>query len=342
MVIVNPAGTRSAPRTRVISATPAPLPPSSSRCSRDPSENAWTQLIARAASSAAPARASSASARLRLASSIISPSSIAAPSPPPASASRIARARSTSSRLGRKLVQRLDLGRVQRPLAVEAELARRALPRRRRPSSVGDLQERAVDRLQPAARAATSTALADEVPARSLVRGWESRARRSCRPEPMISASSRGLAAGDLVHVAQARRRLDQRLEPDRAAPPASASSARLRSRSAARLDLGHDHRVEPRAAPAASAPTSSSNHGVCGRVDAHADRRRRPGRRPRAPRRRPPAPRPSLGRHRVLEVDDDLVGGQDRRLLEHRAGGPGPKGRSAGPSSATSICPRS
>jgi hypothetical protein len=37
VVIVNPAGTRSAPSTRVISATFAPLPPSSSRMSREPS-----------------------------------------------------------------------------------------------------------------------------------------------------------------------------------------------------------------------------------------------------------------------------------------------------------------
>ena len=37
VVSVNPAGTRSAPSTRVISATFAPLPPSSSRMSREPS-----------------------------------------------------------------------------------------------------------------------------------------------------------------------------------------------------------------------------------------------------------------------------------------------------------------
>jgi hypothetical protein len=37
VVIVNPAGTRSAPSTRVISATFAPLPPSSSRMSLEPS-----------------------------------------------------------------------------------------------------------------------------------------------------------------------------------------------------------------------------------------------------------------------------------------------------------------
>jgi hypothetical protein len=37
VVMVNPAGTRSAPSTRVISATFAPLPPSSSRISFEPS-----------------------------------------------------------------------------------------------------------------------------------------------------------------------------------------------------------------------------------------------------------------------------------------------------------------
>jgi hypothetical protein len=38
VVIVKPAGTFSAPSTRVISATLAPLPPSRSRCSLEPSE----------------------------------------------------------------------------------------------------------------------------------------------------------------------------------------------------------------------------------------------------------------------------------------------------------------
>jgi hypothetical protein len=37
VVIVKPAGTRPAPSTRVISATLAPFPPSSSRMSREPS-----------------------------------------------------------------------------------------------------------------------------------------------------------------------------------------------------------------------------------------------------------------------------------------------------------------
>jgi hypothetical protein len=38
VVMVKPAGTSSGPSTRVISATFAPLPPSSSRMSREPSE----------------------------------------------------------------------------------------------------------------------------------------------------------------------------------------------------------------------------------------------------------------------------------------------------------------
>ena len=44
VVIVKPAGTRPAPRTRVISATLAPMPPSRSRISRDPSEKSYTHL----------------------------------------------------------------------------------------------------------------------------------------------------------------------------------------------------------------------------------------------------------------------------------------------------------
>src|SRR5579884_472473 len=43
VVTVKPAGTRSAPSTRVISATFAPLPPSSSRMSLEPSEKSYTQ-----------------------------------------------------------------------------------------------------------------------------------------------------------------------------------------------------------------------------------------------------------------------------------------------------------
>jgi hypothetical protein len=44
VVIVNPAGTTSSPSTRVISATFAPLPPSSSRISREPSVKSYTHF----------------------------------------------------------------------------------------------------------------------------------------------------------------------------------------------------------------------------------------------------------------------------------------------------------
>ena len=43
---ISPAGTRSAPSTRVISATLAPLPPSRSRSSREPSRKSTIQLWA--------------------------------------------------------------------------------------------------------------------------------------------------------------------------------------------------------------------------------------------------------------------------------------------------------
>src|ERR1700748_1485335 len=46
VVMVKPEGTRSAPSTRVISATLAPLPPSSSRMSREPSEKSYTHCSA--------------------------------------------------------------------------------------------------------------------------------------------------------------------------------------------------------------------------------------------------------------------------------------------------------
>ena len=45
VVMVKPAGTRSGPRTRVISATFAPLPPRSSRMSLDPSAKSYTHFV---------------------------------------------------------------------------------------------------------------------------------------------------------------------------------------------------------------------------------------------------------------------------------------------------------
>jgi hypothetical protein len=44
-VIVNPAGTRSVPRMRVISATFAPLPPRRLRISREPSAKSYTHFV---------------------------------------------------------------------------------------------------------------------------------------------------------------------------------------------------------------------------------------------------------------------------------------------------------
>src|SRR5215213_7851990 len=45
VVIVKPAGTRSAPSTRVISAMFAPLPPSRARMSREPSSKSRTHVV---------------------------------------------------------------------------------------------------------------------------------------------------------------------------------------------------------------------------------------------------------------------------------------------------------
>jgi hypothetical protein len=50
VLIVKPAGTRSGPSTRVISATLAPLPPSSSRISLEPSAKSMTHRVATEAS----------------------------------------------------------------------------------------------------------------------------------------------------------------------------------------------------------------------------------------------------------------------------------------------------
>jgi hypothetical protein len=44
VVIVKPSGTRTGPPMRFISATFAPLPPSRSRISREPSEKSYTHL----------------------------------------------------------------------------------------------------------------------------------------------------------------------------------------------------------------------------------------------------------------------------------------------------------
>src|SRR3954466_10919983 len=54
VVIVKPAGTRSAPRMRVISATFAPLPPRRSRMSREPSAKSYTHFVPTAVAMARP------------------------------------------------------------------------------------------------------------------------------------------------------------------------------------------------------------------------------------------------------------------------------------------------
>ena len=104
-MIVNPAGTRSGAEDAGHLGDPRALAPEElALIARalgelaDPPHRAGSVPGAHAAS----ARASSASARLRLASSIISPSSIAAPAPLSARASRIDRARATSSGVGEK------------------------------------------------------------------------------------------------------------------------------------------------------------------------------------------------------------------------------------------------
>ena len=155
---------------------------------------------------------------------------------------------------------------------------------------------------------------------------------------PRISASSSGRGLGDLVHVAQPARRLDQRLEPDRPLPPgrrASASSAAARCDVGGALGLGHDHRVEPLAG-AGDRPEVVGEPGRRGPVDADAHRRRGPVAASRAPRRPPPAPPPSApaapspqGRRRPRRPPAPAPS---------RASGPGErarKGRNAGPSSA-------
>ena len=202
------------------------------------------------AAPAARARDSSCSARLRLASSIISPPSIAAPRP--VALERLedrARVLDLARGRGEELVQGLDLGGVKRPLPVVAELARArrrtpAAPRRRRPGGRG---RRSPARPRRGPRPAPCRARS---PIAAPPPGRESRARRSCRR-----------ARGSAPRAAGTPRRSD----PPREAPRAVSISAWMpigRARPAAAsafvqhpldpgellgpLDLRDDDAVEP------------------------------------------------------------------------------------------------
>ena len=150
---------------------------------------------------------------------------------------------------------------------------------------------------------------------------------------PRISASRRGEASAISFDVAQPAGRLDQRLEADRPLAPGLGQHRLGALEVAGALDLGDDHRVEPLAGAGDRAHVVLEP-GRRGAVDADADRRARPSR-PSASA-SATAARASgfcVGRNRVLEVDDDLVGHQLRRLLElagrarrdGQAGAPGP-----------------
>ena len=267
------------PRTRVISATPAPLPPSSSRWSREPSENSWIHLIAplpSPASPPAPARASTASARLRLASSIISPSSITAPSlgvrrarrgspapaRPPRAWARRARSEARSESGAAPTCRR---SRARAPAAADA----------RRPAASAICRNGPSIAWIPAARAATSTAPRTKSQ-REPSSGEGKPSDTLMSAGPRISASSSG-------RPRRSRSRREARA-PTRSAP-AGRSVARARRgaglgeqrRGAPQigggLDLRHDHRVESLAG-AGDRPEVVGEPRGRGAVDAHADRR--------------------------------------------------------------------
>ena len=314
MVIVNPAGTRSAPSTRVISATPAPLPPSSSRCSREPSENSRIHLIAcRPRTARRLARASSGSARLRLASSIISPSSSAAPRPAAGERVEDRLARSTTcSAVGEKARSAARPGRGAAPTCRRSRARALAPPRRAAPSASAICRYGPSIACSPAARAATSTAprtkshrgpsSGESKPSETLMsagpRISASRRRRPRRSRSRRAGRAPTRSAPGGRSVARARRAAD------------SASSAPPRSSSSARSALG-TITESSRSPAAATARASSSNHGVAVAVDPHADRRRRPAARGERLGDRRPRLLLELRRDRVLEVDDDLVGHQ-------------------------------
>ena len=107
-------------------------------------------------------------------------------------------------------------------------------------------------------------------------------------------------------------------------------------------LDLGNDHRVEPLACRRPPRATSSSNQGV----EVPLTRTLTVAAAQLPSRERLDDGRPRLllllRRHRVLEVDHDLVGRPaPTPSRASGAGEPVRKGRSAGPSSAPSICAR-
>ena len=157
--------------------------------------------------------------------------------------------------------------------------SRARAPEARSPGSVGDLQERAVDRLDPGRAGGDQHRAADEVPARALLRRGKAE-----RDAHVGGAEDQRLEArvglGDLVHVAQAARRLDQRLEADRPLAPGRGAGLGEQRRGPPQvvrgLDLGHDHRVEPLAG-AGDRPEVVLEPRRRGAVDAHADAGRRP-----------------------------------------------------------------
>ena len=272
------------------------------------------------ASPAARPRATVWRASLRLASSIISPSSSTAPLPSarsaPSSAATIALARSNSSGLRReRRVDRGELVGVHRPLAVEAERARLLRPRAQA-VRVADRQVGPVDRLQPGSAGGHEHGLLRVQP---QLRPRPSRAAGRARRRGRRSRGSahRGEATPPRSRPpAAARPRSPPGLGRARARPLARASrAARPASHVLRPLDLGHDERPDP--LPGAAGELGSrrrANHALSTRSRAAPPPRRRVHRASSRSATRLARLPFAAGGHGVLEVHHDLVGTQARR----------------------------
>ena len=206
----------------------------------------------------------------------------------------------------------LDLRRVERPLAVEAEAARPISGRpkaHRGPRSAGTARRspaRPPRARPPRPRCGRSPIAAPrpgmEIPSETLM---------SAGPDDQRLESLRCL--GDRVDLAEPQRGLDQSLEP--ASPGRAAAQARRALQVGSAFDLRYDDRVEPRRAGDRAHVVLEPGRG--GAVDADRDGRRSPGRGRESVSDGGTRFLLELARHRILEIDHDLVGHEGAAFVE-------------------------
>ena len=223
-------------------------------------------------------------------------------------------------------VERVQLTRMDRPLAVVSERASVCRPRLQA-SGVADPQMRAVDRLQPGGPGRHQHRLLREAPAvrRLQIVGWpaERRSQIGIAEDQSLQART-GLP--DVAGPAQPRRRLDQSLQADR--PGAGAD--RVEQPRHPRDVLGCLHLRDHERRHSTGRRAICQRHDVAmtpRRVQAiDANGNRLPIQLPGGEGADHGSPCLVLGgrRHRVLQIDHDLVRRQAGRLGQHPPGGAG------------------